>query len=551
MRHAPTLDDPPKTAVGPQSGTPAGGEGSGAPSTGQIIALFVGLMLAMFMFSLNQTVLATALPTIVGELNGVGQMLWVQTGFMLASTILMPAYGRLGDQFGRKAFFITAISIFIGGSFIGFLAPTMGWLIVGRIVQGVGGGGMMILSQAIIASVVPARQRGKYMGIMGSVFAVSSVAGPLIGGWLTEGPGWRWAFLLSLPLGVLAIISTVFFFHEDSSTRSGERSVDVTGLALIAVFTSSVVLVSAWGGTQFAWLSPEIIGLIIAGVLAAAAFVVVELRVKAPIIPMWLFKDRNFTLASIAGISLSVGMFGVISYMPTYLQMTHELSPAAAGLSMIPLMATMLVVGTTVGFLIARTGHYKSYPIAGLFIAAAGLVLLSTVEPDTSVRVLMGFLAVFGTGLGLALQQLVLIVQNSFPVRMVGTATASNNYFRQVGGTLGMSLVGTLFTSRLMANLESGLSAVPGGVGDIGSANSLTPDLVADLPGPLYDLVVNAYNDALTPLFLWVAPLTLIGGVIACFIEPKPLATTNETVEATVEATPLDGEGETDRSARG
>ncbi|SMX91803.1 drug resistance transporter, EmrB/QacA subfamily [Brevibacterium sp. Mu109] len=512
---------------------PADGQAASAPATGQIVVLFVGLMLAMFMFSLNQTVLATALPTIVGELNGVDRMLWIQTGFMLASTILMPAYGRLGDQFGRKSFFIAAISIFIGGSFIGFLAPTMDWLIAGRIVQGVGGGGMMILSQAIIASVVPARQRGKYMGIMGSVFAVSSVAGPLIGGWLTEGPGWRWAFLLSLPLGVLAIISTAVFFREDSSTRTGERSVDVIGLALIAVFTSSVVLVSAWGGTQFAWASPEVIGLIAAGVLAAVAFVFVELRVSAPIIPMWLFKDRNFTLASLAGISMSVGMFGVISYMPTYLQMTHELTPANAGLSMIPLMATMLVVGTSVGFLIARTGRYKAYPIAGLFTATVGMILLATLQPDTPVWALMLFLAVFGTGLGLALQQLVLIVQNSFPVRMVGTATASNNYFRQVGGTLGMSLVGTLFTSRLMTNLESGLSAVPGGAGDIGSANSLTPDLVAHLPGPMYDLVVNAYNDALVPLFLWLAPLTLIGGVIACFIEPKPLATTNEPVDTT------------------
>lgn len=541
MKHAPARDDSPKTTVRSQTGTPAV-SGTGAPSTGQLIALFVGLMLAMFMFSLNQTVLATALPTIVGELNGVDQMLWVQTGFMLASTILMPAYGRLGDQFGRKALFITAISVFIGGSFIGFLAPTMGWLITGRIVQGVGGGGMMILSQAIIATVVPARQRGKYMGIMGSVFAVSSVAGPLIGGWLTEGPGWRWAFLLSLPLGVLAIIATALFFHEDDSTRTGERSVDVIGLALIAVFTSSVVLVSAWGGTQFDWLSPEVIGLIAAGVVAAVAFVFVELRVASPIIPMWLFKDRNFTLASIAGISLSVGMFGVISYMPTYLQMTHELSPANAGLSMIPLMATMLVVGTTVGFLIARTGRYKGYPIAGLFIATLGMVLLSTLRPDTPTWMLMVFLAVFGTGLGLALQQLVLIVQNSFPVRMVGTATASNNYFRQVGGTLGMSLVGTLFTSRLMTNLQEGLSAVPGGAGDIGSANSLTPDLVAHLPEHVYDLVVNAYNDALIPLFLWLAPLTLIGGIVACFIDPKPLATTNEPVENTVaEALPARG----------
>src|SRR5699024_2045809 len=200
----------------------------------------------------------------------------------------------------------------------------MDWLIAGRVVQGVGGGGMMILSQAIIASVVPARQRGKYMGIMGSVFAVSSVAGPLIGGWLTEGPGWRWAFLLALPLGLLAIASTAVFFPEDPATRTGERSVDALGLALIAVFTSSVVLLSAWGGTQYEWASPQIIGLIVAGLASAVVFVFVEQRVASPIIPMWLFRDRNFTLASIAGVCLSIGMFGVITYMPTYLQMTHR-----------------------------------------------------------------------------------------------------------------------------------------------------------------------------------------------------------------------------------
>ena len=511
------------------------------PTTGSIVLLFIGLMLAMFMFSLNQTVLATALPTIVGELNGVDRMLWIQTGFMLSSTILMPAYGRLGDQLGRKALFIIAISVFIGGSLIGFFAQTMDWLIAGRVVQGVGGGGMMILSQAIIASVVPARQRGKYMGVMGSVFAVSSVAGPLIGGWLTEGPGWRWAFVLSLPLGVLAILATTLFFHEDPATRTGERSVDGFGLALIAVFTTSVVLVSAWGGTQYDWSSPQIIGLMIAGVLAACAFVLVELRVESPIIPMWLFRDRNFTLASLAGITLSIGMFGVISYMPTYLQMTHELSPTVAGLTMIPLMATMLIVGTSAGFLIARTGRYKGYPIAGLALAALGLVLLSTLTPDTSVWQLMAYLAVFGTGLGLALQQLVLIVQNSFAVTMVGTATASNNYFRQVGGTLGMSLVGTLFTSRLMTNLQEGLSHIPGAADQAAHTSSITPDIVAHLPGPIHAVVVGAYNDALVPLFLWIAPLAVVGCLIACFIEPKPLATSNVPVEqAAVEEAPAD-----------
>ena len=508
------------------------------PATGQIVTLFIGLMLATFMFSLNQTILATALPTIVGELDGVDRMMWIQTGFMLSSTILMPAYGRLGDQLGRKPLFIGAITVFMVGSVMGFLAESMTWLIVGRVVQGVGGGGMIILSQAIIATVVPARQRGKYMGIMGSVFAVSSVAGPLIGGWLTEGPGWRWAFLLALPLGLLAIASTAVFFREDPATRTGERSVDALGLALIAVFTSSVVLLSAWGGTQYEWASPQIIGLIVAGLASAVVFVFVEQRVASPIIPMWLFRDRNFTLASIAGVCLSIGMFGVITYMPTYLQMTHRLTPTVAGLAMIPLMASMLVVGTSVGFLIARTGRYKVYPIAGMLVAAVGLVLLSTLTADAPLWRVMTDLAVFGVGLGMALQQLVLIVQNSFPVSLVGTATASNNYFRQVGGTLGMSLVGTLFTTRLVTNLQEGLAGVPGAADQAAHANSITPDIVAHLPQPVFDVVVTSYNDALVPLYLWIAPLALVGCVIACFIEPKPLATSNTPVERTV----LEGE---------
>ncbi|WP_084499857.1 MDR family MFS transporter [Brevibacterium album] len=516
----------PAAAAG--AAAPQARAGTAGPTAGSIWLLFIGLMLAMFMFSLNQTILATALPTIVGELDGVDQMLWIQTGFMLSSTILMPAYGKLGDQLGRKPLFIFAISVFLVGSIVGFFAQSMPVLITGRIVQGVGGGGMMILSQSIIASVVPARQRGKYMGIMGSVFAVSSVAGPLIGGWLTEGPGWRWAFLLALPLGLLAILATVFFFREDPSTRTGEHGVDVFGLALIAVFTSAVVLVAAWGGTQHEWTSPVILGLCAAAVLSAVAFVLVELRVRTPIIPMELFRDRNFTLASITGILLSVGMFGVISYMPTYLQMTHELSPSVAGLSMTPLMAAMLIVGTTVGFAVSKYGRYRRFPIIGMAIATAGLVLLSTLHVETPMWQIMIWLGVFGTGLGLAMQQLVLIVQNSFPVSMVGTATASNNYFRQVGGTLGMSLVGTLFTSRLMSNLEEGMRGLPADAGDMGSANQLTPDLVAHLPEPLYDLVVHAYNDALVPLFLWCAPLTAIAFVTSMFIVHKPLATKNE-----------------------
>lgn len=512
---------------------PAGDETGPAPmTTSAIILLFVGLMIAMFMFSLNQTVLATALPTIVGELDGVDQMLWVSMAFMLASTIMMPVYGKIGDLFGRKPLFMFAICCFLAGSVFALIADEMSTLILGRVLQGIGGGGMMTLSQSIIASVVPARERGKYMGIMGSAFAVSSVAGPLIGGWLTEGPGWRWAFAINFPLGIIALIAAAIFLKVPKRAEgTGPRpKIDVFGMALISVVTSCIVLVSAWGGHDFEWGSWQISGLIIAGIIAAVAFVFVELKVSEPVIPMSLFTNRDFLLATTAGLFIGVGMFGVLSYMPTYLQMVHGIDATVAGLMMVPMMGTMLVSSTLVGFIVSRTGKYRKYPLTGILLMAAALVLLSTLKADDSAWGTIGCLALLGLGLGLSMQTLVLVVQNAFPVSMVGTATAANNYFRQVGATLGMAFIGSVFTQRLMDNIKDGISEIAKEAPQTPlpkiSSTGLTPEIVAQLPQPLHSLIIDSCNDALVPLFLWVAPLAVLGFVFLAFLPNTPLAQT-------------------------
>lgn len=510
-----------------------------------LILLFVGLLLTMLMASLNQTVLATALPTIVGDLNGVNHMSWVITSFILASTITMPVYGRISDVFGRRPVILVAIGLFMVGSITGALASSIEVLILSRVIQGLGGGGLMILSQAAIADVVPARQRGKYMGIMGAAFAVSSVAGPLLGGWLTEGPGWRWAFWINLPFGVLAMLAVALFLPAPKKLAADRPRLDYLGMALIAAATTALVLASTWGGSEYAWGSPLIIGLFVAAAVLAVLFVVVESKAAEPVIPLAFFADRNFTLTTIAGLIIGVAMFGALSYMPTYIQMVTGVGAAQAGLLMVPMMGTMLLTSVITGIVVSRTGHYKTYPVVGTAIVAVSLVLFSQLQADSAVWVLCGVFGVMGLGLGMSMQIMVLIVQNSFPVRVVGTATAANNYFRQVGATLGSAVVGSLFITRLqdilVGRMESAGAAA--GAGAAGSSmNNLTPELVQQLPDALHDVVVESYNEALMPIFLYILPLVVLAAVLLLFVQQKPLATTVEDgVRATSAGSPETG----------
>ncbi|GAB10469.1 drug resistance efflux protein [Gordonia araii NBRC 100433] len=499
------------------------------PDDGQgdrtVLFLFIGLMITMLLAALNQTVLSTALPTIVGELDGVDQMTWVITGYILASTIVMPVYGRISDQLGRKPILIVAIVLFIAGSIVGGLAQNIEILIAGRVLQGLGGGGLMILSQAAIADVVPARERGKYMGAMGAVFAVASVAGPLLGGWLTEGPGWRWAFWMNLPLGLLAIAATVVFLPSRATRPEQRPRLDYLGMALIAAATTTLVLICTWGGITYPWLSAPIIGLAGVTVALAAAFLWAETRAANPVIPLSLFADRNFVLTTIAALAIGVAMFGAIGYMPTYIQMVTGVDATHSGLLMIPMMGGLLVASVLAGQAVTRTGRYKGFPIVGSAVIGAGLALLSTMTVDTPNWLMCTYLAVLGVGIGLCLQILTLIVQNSFPGAIVGTATAASNYFRQVGATLGSAVVGSVFASRLIASLATKLSGTGAAQAGAEGRNHLTPAAVNALPDTVRLPIVEAYNEALLPIFLFLVPLAVIAFGVLCFIDQKELAT--------------------------
>lgn len=510
--------------------------------------IFAALMVTMLLASLSQTVLSAALPTIVGELHGVEHMTWVITAYMLASTVMMPVYGKLGDVLGRKPILIAAILIFVAGGILGGLADTINVLIFARVVQGLGGGGLMILSQAAIADVVSARDRGKYVGILGGVFALSSVAGPLLGGWLTEGPGWRWTFWLNVPLGLVAVIAVAALLHLPQRARSeAPPKHDFLGMAALAVATTLIVLVGTWGGSTYAWGSPQIIGMIAGVIAAAVAFVMIEQRAAEPVMPLILFRDRNFNLATLAALLTSIVMFGTVAYIPTYLQMAEGYDATTAGLLMIPMMASLMTTSIIVGQAVSRTGKTRVLPIVGAVILTIGVALLSTTTIDTHVAMICISLGIMGVGLGSSMQILTLVVQNSFPHRMVGTATASNNYFRQVGGSVGSAVVGSIFASRLTQYVAE---RIPAGSASPDGANSLTPNLVKSLPDELRIPIIESYNEALMPIFVFMIPLSIVAAIVLFFVEEKELSTTIDN-EAPVAVAPDGSALETSGSTEG
>ncbi len=520
------------TTTRPDAPTPT----DSAPGSHNVPLVFASLLLGMLIVSLAQMIFATALPTIVADLGGVDKMSWVITVYLLTMTIGLPVYGKLGDQIGRKPLFVTAILLFLAGSVLGALAPDIDVLIAARAVQGLGGGGLMVLSQAIVADVVPARQRGKYMGVLGAVFGVSSVLGPVLGGFFTEGPGWRWALWFNVPVCLLAL--TVAVVSLRLPRRGSGAQTDWPGTLLMATGTTALIFLASWGGQRYAWGSPVIIGLGVLFVLCAIAFVWVELRSPHPLIPMSLFAARNFSLATGAGLAIGIAMFGCLAYMPTYIQMVHGLGPTDAGLMMTPMMAGMMGTSIVVGIIVSRTGRYKWYPVAGTMIMAVGLWLIGSLEAEDTLVHLGVVLFVFGFGLGLCMQLLVLIVQNTFPVTMVGTATASNNFFRQIGGTLGSAIVGSLFVSRLSDLMDERVPAAAAAMGPEGSAiaetfsggdnaaNSMSPEVLGELPEALQRAIVGSYNDALVPIYHFVVPLVLVATVLLVFLREDTLRET-------------------------
>ena len=488
---------------------------------GRALALvFFGLLLAMFISSLSETIASTALPTIVGDLNGVEIMQWVSTAYILTSTLTMPVYGKLGDLIGRKRLLMTALGLYAAGKVLCGLAVNMEMLIGGRLVSGLGGGGLIILSQAALSDVVPPRKLGTYMGVIGAVFAVSNVLGPVMGGWFVQVTGWRGIFWFTVPVALLAVVVLGFTLPKDEKPF-GRTPLDWPGMMAMTVAVTSLVLAMAWGGTLVPWGSLPFMGLVALAVGSAVVFVLIERRAAEPIIPLGLFRNRNFVLCSATGLLLNISFMGALNYLPTYFQIVDNLAPEVAGLVCTATSAGILITSTATGWIASKTGRYKPMLIAMCVVSAAGLFLLSRLEVHTALWVPVLYLFVLGFGMGLGMQLLVLVVQNEFPHVMVGTATAANNFFRQIGASVGTALVGALFTMRLTADVAASISHV-----DNLSLATLTPQVVDKLPTATQMVIAQGYSDALLPLFLWFVPLMLACLIMMLFLKNHSLATT-------------------------
>jgi EmrB/QacA subfamily drug resistance transporter len=486
--------------------------------------IFLALMLVLLLASLDQTIVSTALPTIVGDLGGISHLSWVVTAYLLAATIAGPLYGKLGDLYGRKLVLQVAIVLFLIGSALCGLSQSMAELIGFRTLQGLGAGGLMVVTFAVIGDVIPPRERGKYQGYFGAVFGFSTVVGPLLGGFFVDNLSWRWIFYVNLPVGAVALTVIAFAFHTQVDKR--RHAMDYLGAALLAGTLASVVLFTSLGGTTWAWSSPKIIGLIVLSIVLLPLFLLAEHRSTEPILPLSLFRNHTFSVTSIVGFIVGFALFGAITYLPLYLQVAKGSSPTRSGLQLTPLMAGVLITSIVSGQVISRVGRYRAFPILGTAIMAVAMFLLSQVQAGTSTWVAALDAAVLGLGLGMVMQVLILAVQNSVDHSVLGVATSGSTMFRQIGGSIGVALFGTIFANRLHVELAARLPAgthIP---------KVINPAGIRHLPPAEHQAFADAVATALHPVFLVAGAVSLVAFALTWLLREVPLRTRSQPGDA-------------------
>ncbi|MFJ2570120.1 MDR family MFS transporter [Streptomyces halstedii] len=485
--------------------------------------VFATIVLGILLAALDQTIVGTALPTIVSDLGGAEHMSWVVTAYLLAETVSTVLVGKFGDLFGRKLIFQISAVIFITGSFLCGLASNMLLLIIWRGVQGIGAGGLMVTSMALIADVIPLRDRGKYQGAIGAVFGVATVVGPLLGGLFTDHLTWRWAFYVNVPIAIVVVIAAA---RTIPSVRAAGRPViDYLGIALVAVGASALILGTSWGGNEYAWGSPVIIGLFAGGLVALALFCVVELRAREPMLPMRLFRNPVFAVCSILSFIVGFAMLGAMIYLPTYLQYVDGDSATLSGVRTLPLVVGLLAASVFSGNVVSKTGHYRLFPVAGSLVMAAGLFLLSRMGPDSGVWRESLFMLVLGIGIGLSMQVLTIAVQNTVDYSDLGTATSGVTFFRTLGSSFGTAVFGTIYANALRPNLTQGIERAVRAGGDPATlpGASESPQAVHALPAAQTAPLAQAYADTLHTVFLWTVPVALLGFVVSLFLKQVKL----------------------------
>ncbi|MGW3571534.1 MDR family MFS transporter [Streptomyces sp. NPDC000941] len=513
---------PQPSAEAPQSGgegAPPGAEGASGRKPRSTGVVIFALMIAMLLAMLDNMIVGTAMPTIVGDLGGLEHLSWVVTAYALATAASTPIWGKLGDMYGRKGMFLTSIVVFLAGSALSGAAQDMGQLIGFRALQGLGAGGLMVGVMAIIGDLVPPRERGKYQGMMAGVMAVAMIGGPLVGGTLTDHLGWRWIFYINVPLGVIALAAITTVLHLPK--KRTQARIDYVGATLLTIGITSLVLITSWGGNEYAWGSVQIIGLGALGVVALIAFVAVEQRVAEPVLPLHIFRNGNFSLITVIGFLTGFVMFGSMTFLPLYQQTVQGASATNSGLLLLPLLLGMLVVSLIAGRVTTQTGKYRIFPILGGGLMLAGLFLLSLMDTNTT-RLTSGiYMAVLGAGMGFLMQTSMLIAQNSVEMKDMGVGSSSATLFRTLGGSFGVSILGVLFTNQVKDTMidrvgEKGAAVTSGGA-------NLDPAMLPKLPADIRDAYTHAVANGAHQVFLWGAVIAVVGFLAAWFIKEVPL----------------------------